>query len=765
MSTRNPRLLTTWLPAALVLLAAALRFGGLATQGLWDDEGITYGRVILPLQEMIRSLPAEQMPLYYVGLKAWIKLVGQSVLAMRAFSALPSVALVSLVFHLGRRWFGTWSGVCAALYVAMAPASVYQAQTIRGYPWLVLFTMGAVAIADRALYEGTKTARAGYALLATAALLTHLLVAPVLLMLNVWVIATHWRDRNTLVRWLPLQAAVIAPALLWMLFAWGSRGEMLSTAGGNLPSIWQALRDLVSVLAVAPYDPTTWAQAFVGLPFLALALIGLGSWERKQRNQLSSVYLVALLWLVPFLGLNLVAWIGDAPLYPYYWSALAPWIHLGAGVGLRHVAGRHRWASLALAVLLLGISGWQLDRYYRRTVEDLGPLARQIETQAIPGDAIVLSSIWRAECFKYYDRSGLARYAEPDSGEVRQITAKHPRVWLVVFGNHPTDPIRQGIISQGFQVGRWTAGTTEMGLYMNEALPQEIRRPLQAMFGQEIELLGYDLQPDAVEAGSVAQLTLWWRALAAPTSSYKVFVHVVGQDEQIWGQRDGKPGDGARPTEDWQPGDMVVDRHAVPITPGTLPGEYRLIVGLYDEASGQRLSIKGRDIESGADALSLRTIQVLSGPRPDLEHLDIQHRLDLTLPDGLVLSGYDMHKLGRERSNVRFKRSDFVHLVLYWLTPQTTLEQYTWILELVDGQGRVLSQSRGGAKNLAAPGPAWPASSLVTRQHDLAIPADVELGNYDLLFTLHDGDGQPVVARRQLGPITVFPNITPTPKP
>lgn len=769
MITRKSRLPTVWLPIALLLISAVLRFGGLATQGLWDDEGISYGRVILPWSQMIRSLPAEQMPLYYIGLKAWIGLMGRSIFAMRAFSALPGVVLVALTFCLGRRWFGFWGGTVAALLLAVAPASIYQAQTMRGYPWLALFTVGAVAMAERALDRGSLGARTGYVLLASAAMLTHLLAAPALLMLNVWVLCTRWRERSTLVHWLPLQAAVLVPSLLWMFSAGASRVETLSTAGGNIPSLWQLGRDFASVLAVAPYDPPTWAQALTGLPIFVLALIGWGSCTRIPRQQQgrkwSVTHLVSLLWLIPPLFLYLLALVGDVPLYPYYWVALAPWIYLSASEGLRRVAAWRQWSGLGLVLLLLGVSGWQLDRYYRRTVEDLYPLAEQIESQASPGDAIVLSSIWRAECFKYYDQSGLALFAEPTEDEVRHIVAQHQRIWLVVFGHHPTPPIVQGIIGPGFSVGRWTSGTTEMGLYLDSALPSEIRHPLDVSFGQQIELLGYDLQPGSVEAGAVAQLTLWWRAAKPPNIPYKVFIHIVGLDGQIWGQQDSEPVDGTRPTQTWSPGEVLVDRHAVSITPGTLPGEYRLILGLYDASTGQRLGVEGVQVQSQDSALVLQTVGVVEGPQPDVGRLEIQHRLDLSLPDGLTLVGYDMHKLGRERSNVRFKRGDFIHLVLYWLTSQATMGQYTVTWELVDHQGRVMSQLEGSAENLAAPGPAWPQGTLVTRQHDLGIPANVALGDYDLFFTLRDSAGSLVVPRRQVGPITVFPNITPTPHP
>ncbi|MGB1286087.1 MAG: hypothetical protein ACPG7F_06105, partial [Aggregatilineales bacterium] len=35
-------------------------------------------------------------------------------------------------------------------------------------------------------------------------------------------------------------------------------------------------------------------------------------------------------------------------------------------------------------------------------------------------------------------------------------------------------------------------------------------------------------------------------------------------------------------TTDWQPGEAVIDNHALPLPPDIAPGTYQLILGLYD---------------------------------------------------------------------------------------------------------------------------------------------------------------------------------------
>ncbi len=75
-------------------------------------------------------------------------------------------------------------------------------------------------------------------------------------------------------------------------------------------------------------------------------------------------------------------------------------------------------------------------------------------------------------------------------------------------------------------------------------------------------------------------------------TDYTVFVHLLGPDGQVWGQVDRAPGDGQRPTSGWLPGEVLLDRYAVPLEVGAPSGVYRVEVGLYEAATGRRLPVK-----------------------------------------------------------------------------------------------------------------------------------------------------------------------------
>ncbi len=69
---------------------------------------------------------------------------------------------------------------------------------------------------------------------------------------------------------------------------------------------------------------------------------------------------------------------------------------------------------------------------------------------------------------------------------------------------------------------------------------------------------------------------------------------------------------GDYPTTLWAPGEIIVDTH--PIDPTTLPpGDYYLLAGLYDPATGERLPAFGPDGPLLDYAVNLGEIQVTGG--------------------------------------------------------------------------------------------------------------------------------------------------------
>lgn len=127
----------------------------------------------------------------------------------------------------------------------------------------------------------------------------------------------------------------------------------------------------------------------------------------------------------------------------------------------------------------------------------------------------------------------------------------------------------------------------------------------QAIFGDQIRLVGYDAELNAV-AGETIPLTLYWQPVAALEKELTLFIHLIDRPTQQ--QVAGFDGPPAYPTHFWQPGQPFIDRRQLSL-PAELPaGAYDLRLGWYHSETLARLSLS--DGASSSDSLTLVTISV-----------------------------------------------------------------------------------------------------------------------------------------------------------
>lgn len=107
----------------------------------------------------------------------------------------------------------------------------------------------------------------------------------------------------------------------------------------------------------------------------------------------------------------------------------------------------------------------------------------------------------------------------------------------------------------------------------------------------EMQLLGYTFK-DQLQPGENANLDLYWKLDSTQplSTSYKIFVHIADtlEDQSRIVTQDSKPMNWTLPTTCWRPGQIVRDAHAFQVDPNAQPGDYFVLIGLYDEYTNQR---------------------------------------------------------------------------------------------------------------------------------------------------------------------------------
>ena len=619
---------------ALLLLAAALRFHRLGAQSFWNDEGNSARLSERSLQLIVEGTASDvHPPLYYLLLRGWRELAGESEFGLRSLSAFAGILTVAASAALARRWWrSSAASVAAALLAAVSPPLIYYSQEARMYELLALLaalsTLLLAALLPALARSGQSNRRrvlaALYVLAVVAGLYTHYFFPAVLAVHNLMALVLLWRHRwRPLWAWAGIMVAAFLFYLPWLPIFLRQTGGRPGNEIGFVGFLGEAVRWL-ALGSTAGAQAARWA----GPALLLLALIAL--WPRELSGQragrrialaVAGVALpVLLMWLVqatrPAFYKFMVAAI---PFLVLLWARGAAQMLQGARSGRARPA--FALALLAVAVsALLGtgeaLANLYTDPAYARA--DYRGMAARIAAEAHPNAGIILDAPNQWEVFTYYHREGAPVYPLPRGGpdaaaiaaELEEIAARHDRLYVLFWGEAERDPerlVERWLDAHAFKATDEWVGDVRFVVY---AVPPEATAAMETAadvrFGEAIRLRGYTLRGQEVRPGDIVQVTLFWETDRRLEQRYKVFLHLLDQQGQLVAQRDSEPGGGLALTTTWEPGEPVVDNHGVLVPPALAPGEYLLMLGLYDIADpNSRLPLA-----DGTDAYLLATITV-----------------------------------------------------------------------------------------------------------------------------------------------------------
>ena len=615
----NPRFL--WLVIIVLLLAAAVRFHRLGAQSLWYDEGVAYAHAARTLPELITHLQTNvHVPAYFTLLGWWRDLTGSSEFALRMLSAFFSIISVAFAYALGARLFHPIAGLAAAALVALNSFSVYYAQEMRMYAMLT--AIAAVSMWLYLLMLRRRPAGAGggsawgqiigLGLINALGLYTHFAFAFVILtqaalfaikfLVSLFGEGPAWRRTAPLAwRWLNIP---LAHALTLILFLpWlpvaiaqlGNRSHRLQ----QLP-VDQMLREMIEFFAFG----SAYESSMSGLWLVAWVLLLMGLLPSAHRRLDWWNALLPVAWALISIAVFLFVGLGDGFLRFLLPAQLAFALWLGRGLwmlwrlpirqGPAIFRALPKFATaLALAVYLLALYRGLDTLYYHPAFQrdDMRGLARQIENDLRPGDAVIVSAPGLQELLRYYYQADAPVYPLPMGGDdeatraqVLDIIASHDRLHVIFYGAEQQDPnliVETTLNRNSFEVeDRWV-DDFRYAVYVSNPILGE-PTVLARDFAGEISLHSVALGASALASGDVLQVQLVWTALRKPGGRYKVFLQLLDSDGVLVAQRDSEPAAGSSLTRTWQPGDSIVDNHGLLIPADLKAGDYRMIAGLYD---------------------------------------------------------------------------------------------------------------------------------------------------------------------------------------
>lgn len=156
---------------------------------------------------------------------------------------------------------------------------------------------------------------------------------------------------------------------------------------------------------------------------------------------------------------------------------------------------------------------------------------------------------------------------------------------------------RQSDYTREFHVALGTIRVGEFGV-------AHIEHPHNARLGHAMTFLGWNGVRE-IARGQTLPLDLIWRAERPVDESYTVFVHLVDAEGRVIGDADNPPFSGLFPTNRWQVGEVLRDRHLLKIPRDLAPGNYTIEIGMYLPTTNTRVEVEG-----GADKIVLTTLRV-----------------------------------------------------------------------------------------------------------------------------------------------------------
>ncbi len=210
----QPKTITpiVWIPLLSTLLilwlATGLRFYHLDTQSFWNDEGNSARLSERSLSLIIEGTASDiHPPLYYILLRGWRELLGDSEFGLRSFSAFAGILTVAATITLGKLVFRRRAGppyrstifiLAASLLAALNPALIYYSQETRMYSMLALLT----AVSTITLWRWLNADHSGkwavaYVFTTAAALYTHYFFPAILILQNLIVLFWLFHEFRT----------------------------------------------------------------------------------------------------------------------------------------------------------------------------------------------------------------------------------------------------------------------------------------------------------------------------------------------------------------------------------------------------------------------------------------------------------------------------------------------------------------------------------------------------------------------------------------
>jgi hypothetical protein len=287
------------------------------------------------------------------------------------------------------------------------------------------------------------------------------------------------------------------------------------------------------------------------------------------------------------------------------------------------------------------------------------------------------------------------------------------------------------------------------------ALSRYVVHDLGVHFGDRIELEGYAIEPSAkIQGGGSFYLLLKWRCNGASTEPYDVQVNLVDPKGRTWVKAVHDTEDPISPCVPvpWGTGDEVDDVLSIRLPPTMPTAEYRITVGIYDNASGRYL-----DIRDSSGTLTTNPMQVTSlvVPKDKSSITASDLRKDYPIEQPYYFDMQEMRLLGFTQIPKEVHAASDFDVGLYWRARGKPQGDYEVAVQLRDDSNVVVFEQSARPAEGTYPTTLWNQGEVLLDWHDLILPQDVPFGDYQLAVVLREVGSKKMLGEANISKISI----------
>ena len=407
---------------------------------VWHDESYTATLIESNYSGIIERTGNDvHPPLYYLLLKTWSLVFGDSIMALRLFSSVSMLVAIWIVWRLMRKTYGIRIGQVTLLALCIGPFLVRDGQEMRMYGLAALLASAATFLYVRTMTQKMKWQYAiAYGTFVAAGIYTHyfFILVPLVHFIHLMIFTKGYRIKNCMALRPFIPSVITAGALLmpWAPVVMKQYNEVQGAFWIGPVGVETLTSTPIAMTVFQKQYEMTGLLGLLAVIALASVAVSLKKYSSDQKDRTSKLFLSSV--VIPPAFLFLLSIPPFQPSYQdRYMSFFAPIFYSVLAIGaLAMKKNKFKFISLAFLISLLGIG--QFYQYRDGNNHGWNPkphfTMNEIADTVTDGAPVYSTSLWT-----FFD-AHITMNDRGYKGEVKLLLKDYPEYkmgnWSAVYG-------------------------------------------------------------------------------------------------------------------------------------------------------------------------------------------------------------------------------------------------------------------------------------------------------------------------------------------